>query len=325
MNYATIGTSWITDSFIEGANLHSDLQLGAVYSRDIQKGKEFAGKYGCCCVYTDLTAMAQDPTIEAVYIASPNLFHYEHSKLFLQHGKHVLCEKPLAVEPEQVKELTALAQTNQLVYMEAIMMMSQPQHTAIRQAFLELGQIHTARLDYSQLSSKYPALKRGEHPNIFNPKLATGCLMDMGIYCVYPAVEWFGVPEKIVASAGFLSTGADGYINCIFQYADKQVVISSSKVGQSYLGSEIIGDEATLTFDMVSQLTGVVLHKKDGSKQQLVGEITKAELMGEEACTFYRFIKEPVQCREEYLHAQETALNVSYVMKEIRKQAGISF
>ena len=64
--------------------------------------------------------MAADEEIDAVYIASPNRLHYEQSKLFLQHGKHVICEKPITVEPEELQELQELAQQKNLIYIEAL-------------------------------------------------------------------------------------------------------------------------------------------------------------------------------------------------------------
>ena len=104
MRYAVIGTGWIVDSYIEGAQLAGGWELAAVCSRNRQHGLDFAGKYGVATVYTTPEELAADPTIQAVYIASPNAFHYPQSKLMLSAGKHVLCEKPITVLPEQCAE-----------------------------------------------------------------------------------------------------------------------------------------------------------------------------------------------------------------------------
>src|SRR4051794_28274423 len=97
MKYGTIGTSPITNEFIESAKLVDGMELTAVYSRNIEKGISFAGKHGVKSVFIDLEQMASSELIDAVYIASPNSLHYEQSKLFLEKGKHVLCEKPIAI------------------------------------------------------------------------------------------------------------------------------------------------------------------------------------------------------------------------------------
>jgi predicted dehydrogenase len=80
----------------------------------------------------------------------------------------------------------------------------------LRNAVERIGRVSSANLDFSQLSSKYPEYKSGGLPNVFNPQMATGCLEDLGIYCVYPALDLFGQPDDIKASASFMATGADG-------------------------------------------------------------------------------------------------------------------
>ena len=325
VRYGIIGTSWITESFIQGTNTFEGLKLTAVYSRNLEKGKAFAEKYEAEFVFDNLEDMASSDKIDAVYIASPNAFHYKQSKLFLESGKHVICEKPITVEPEELIKLQSLANKKGLIYMEAIMMLHLPQRKAIKEALAKIGKIASARFDFSQFSSKYEAYTRGEIPNIFNPKMATGCLMDLGIYCVYPAVDFFGEPDEIISRAAFLETGADSTHNAIFIYPDKQINISCSKVGQSYQGSEIMGDKGTLTVSSISKLTeaDLILHNKD--KENLVGDIEKHILMSYEAKSFYNYITDFEKHKDEYYKNNEITLKVSKIMKEMRKKAGISF
>ena len=259
MRYATIGTGWITGAFIEGAGIAGNMELAAVYSREEKTGRAFSEKYGSKPVFTDLERLASSPLIDGVYIASPNVLHYSQSKLFLEHGKHVICEKPAAVTSDQMRELNLLARRSGLVYMEAIMMRYLPARELLYKALDRIGNITTARFDFSQLSSKYPALLEGKLPNIFNPAMATGCLMDLGIYCVYAAIDLFGRPDRITACAGFLSSGADGYGSAVFNYKDRQVSLTYSKTGQSLAGSEIMGDRGTIAIDSISKLTGITL------------------------------------------------------------------
>ena len=204
IRFATVGTGWIVGEFLRGAKEVPEVEYVACYSRGRERGELFAREWGAQKVYTDLEQMAQDETIDAVYIASPNSLHYEQSKLFLQNGKHVICEKPITVEPEQLEELQQLAQQKQLIYLEALIGVYLPQMQVLKGAVERLGRVHLARFDFSQYSSKYPAYLRGEVPNIFNPKMTTGGLMDLGIYCLYPAIILFGVPDKVDAHARFL-------------------------------------------------------------------------------------------------------------------------
>lgn len=324
MHYAVIGTGWIVDSYIQGAALTGKWELAAVCSRSRGKGLQFGSNYGVSTVYTSVEELAADPAVEAVYVASPNRFHYEQSKLLLNAGKHVLCEKPITVSPEECEELQQLAAAKGLIYMEAIMMLHLPQRQAVLDALPQLGRITSAHFDFSQLSSKYPALLRGELPNIFNPKMATGSLMDLGVYCVYPALDWFGEPEKINASARFLPTGADESCTAIFEYPDKLLTLTCSKTGQSHLGSEILGDRGTLVIESISKLTGIRLFT--GNDSRLIwDDEEKPTLMSGESMDFYRFIKDPEGTQKEYERASKLSLSVSRTMEKIRRLSGIRF
>ena len=332
MRYGTVGTGWITDAFIEGAAMTGAMELAAVYSRDAEKGQAFAAKQeekiagnGTVSVFTGLEAMASYPLIDAVYIASPNILHYEQSKLFLEHGKHVLCEKPVTVTADQFSELSALAKSKRLIYMEAIMMRHLPARSLLHGALKKVGHVTTARLDFSQLSSKYPLLMAGQLPNIFNPKMATGCLMDLGVYCVYAALDLFGTPQRVTASAGFLPSGADGFGAGILDYEDKQVFLTYSKVGESRLGSEIIGDQGTLTIRSISKLTEIDLISNSGERKTLVGDFPKATLMSGEAADFCRYIADSQSCTEEIDNITALAGSVCKTMEQMRSQAGIRF
>ena len=334
VRYAVIGTSWITEKFIEGASLVQNMKLAGVYSRTRERAEAFikdskVGDSSGISIFTDLKDMATSSTIDAVYIASPNRLHYEQSKLFLQHGKHVLCEKPITVNASQLRELMDLAQQRGLIYMEAIMMRHLPARAVLHEAVSRIGHITTARLDFSQLSSKYPALQRGELPNIFNPCMATGGLMDLGIYPLYLALDLFGKPKTLAASAGLLSTGADGFGCCILNYEDKQVVITYSKTGQSHIGSEILGDQGTIIMESSSKLIEIYLmttnENSEIRKEKLVGTFEKETLMSGEAAAFYRYITNPEQTAKERSEVSALTLLVSETMEEIRRLAGIRF
>ena len=86
---ATIGTSRITNLFINGAEISKKFSIGAIYSRNQHTAEEFSSAHGNVPYFTDLQQLATSPDIEAVYIASPNALHYPQAKLMLERGKHV--------------------------------------------------------------------------------------------------------------------------------------------------------------------------------------------------------------------------------------------
>lgn len=289
LKYSVIGTSWITKSFIDGANLYEDLSLDGVYSRSFEKGSKFAEETGAKRVFTDFNDLASSDT-DLVYVASPNVCHYEQCKTLLLNGKHVICEKPITITADEFKALCDIANEKNLVYFEAIMYMHTPLRQILKDAVGKIGNIRSATIDFSQLSSKYQALKNGELPNIFNPEMKTGALNDLGIYCVYPVIDLFGMPEKITPVQHFLHTGADGSGSAAFEYSDKLVTITYSKVGQSRSASQIMGDEGTVTIESISKLDGIRIFNNSGEETLLNGETDKKYLMGNEAKSVIDFI-----------------------------------
>lgn len=322
MRYGVIGTGWIAKSFIDGARELCGAEFAAVYSRTNESGEKFANGNQIPSVYTNINEFARGD-FDAVYVASPNRLHFEQSKLMLENGKHVICEKPITVEPDELSELQALAKEKGVIYIEAIMYMFNPARDLLKNAVSKIGKITSVHFDFSQLSSKYPAYLEGKLPNIFNPALATGCLMDLGIYCVYPALDLFGMPEKITACSHFMESGADGSGNAALLYPDKLVNLTYSKLGQDRLGSQIFGDKGTVTIESISKLTNLNLIDNGGNKTEIIGDVPKERLMGYEAAAIERFIANPDD--EYYTLVCERALQVSRIMKEIRDIAGIKF
>ena len=322
MRYGVIGTGWIAKSFIDGARQVCNSEFAAVYSRTAQSGNNFAAENKIDKVYTDINEFANGG-FDAVYIASPNRLHYEQSKLMLLSGKHVICEKPITVEPEELEELQKLADEKGLIYVEAIMYMFNPARNLLKYAVAKIGKITSVHFDFSQLSSKYPAYKRGELPNIFNPALATGCLMDLGIYCVYPALDLFGMPNKITACAHFMESGADGSGTAGLLYDDKLVTLTYTKLGQDRLGNQIYGDEGTIKIESISKLINMAVVANNGEEREIIGDVAKETLMGYEAQGFEHFIANPDD--EYYNVIKQRALQVSQVMKQIRDICGIEF
>ena len=325
IRFASVGTGWIAGEFIKGTRGVLGLEYAACYSRSRETGEKFAAQWGAETVYTDLEQMAKDSTIDAVYIASPNALHYAQSKLFLEHGKHVICEKPITVEPEQLEELQALAAQKGLVYMEALIGVYLPETKILKETVEKLGQVHLARIDFSQYSSKYPAYLAGKTPNIFNPQMATGGLMDLGIYCVYPALMLFGIPESVSAHARFLRTGADGSGCVTLGYPDKTVVLTYSKTAQGTIGSEIQGENGVIKIPRISKLTDMTFTPVGGEPIALTNYTDKYLQMSHEAEAFYRFIKKPEETQELYHEVQKLSLDVSRVMKQARESAQIRF
>ena len=133
IRFGVVGTGWITEEFIRAASLNRNFVLTAVYSRTKARACEFARKYSVEQVFTNLDEMAKSAVIDAVYIASPNSCHAEQAILFMNHQKHVLCEKPIASNSEELLAMIAASRSNQVALMEALKTTFLPNFQAIRE------------------------------------------------------------------------------------------------------------------------------------------------------------------------------------------------
>ena len=192
----TIGSGFIVHNILDAVAKVEGIRCVAVYSRTKEKGIPLAEKYQVEKVYTDIDAFLADEEINCVYVASPNLLHYEQTKKALLAGKHVLCEKPFCPRLEEAEELVRIAKEKQLFLMEAVPTTYLPNYEVLRRELQKIGRIKLVQGNFSQYSSRYDAFLRGEMPNIFNPEFAGGCLMDINFYNVYLNVALFGVPKQ---------------------------------------------------------------------------------------------------------------------------------
>ncbi|MBE6728448.1 MAG: Gfo/Idh/MocA family oxidoreductase [Ruminococcaceae bacterium] len=323
IRFATVGTSAICEQFIASAKTVPSLKHTVVYSRSYEKGLAFATKTGCEKVYTNIEELAASSEIDAVYIASPNVFHSIQSRIFLKGGKHVICEKPIAVSYEEYLETKRIADQNGLIYMDAMKSCNIPWHKDIENAVKRLGNIAVARIDFCQRSSRYDAFMAGIPQNIFDMSLHAGALMDLGVYCVYAAVDLLGEPKNITAGASFFENGCDHSGTTVFDYGNFQAVLTYSKAGQSALGSEIIGENGSLKISSISQFVGVSSLDKNGEETEIVPYYDRIKVMSGEAACFADFING--KDLQEYKKRNTLCEKVMRCMDEIKQSAGIVY
>ncbi|BDG45171.1 Gfo/Idh/MocA family protein [Saccharococcus caldoxylosilyticus] len=322
IRFATIGTNWITEAFIEAAREVEDFTLAAVYSRTEEKAREFAQKTGAARTFTDLEELAKSNEIDAVYIASPNSLHAEQAVFLMNHGKHVLCEKPLASNEKEVKAMIGAARRNGVVLMEAMKTTLLPNFQAIRQHLHKLGKIRRYFASYCQYSSRYDAYKQGTVLNAFNPAFSNGALMDIGVYCIYPMVVLFGKPNRLQASSLKLESGVDGEGTIIFTYENMDAVVMYSKITNSYLPAEIQGEDGSMLIDAIHTPTKVEIRYRDGRVEDITVPQEKPP-MYYEAKEFIELIQSGK--RESEINSHEHSLLTIALMEEARKQTGIVF
>ena len=201
----------------------------AVASRDLEKARKFAEKWGIKKAYGSYEEMLSDPGVDLVYVATPHSHHYPHVRLCLEHGKHVLCEKAFTVNAAQARELFRIAKDKRLLLTEAMWTRYLPMRGTInevlRSGIVGKPWLLTANLGY--MISDVERLKE--------PSLAGGALLDVGVYPLNFAAMVFGNdPVSIQGSAVLSDKGVDRQDSITLRYADgRMAVLNATMMGMS--------------------------------------------------------------------------------------------
>jgi len=320
IRFAVVGTNWITRQFVDAAHETGKFKLTAVYSRTLEQAQTFASDYPVEKLFDSLEEMAKSDLIDAVYIASPNALHCEQSLVFLRQRKHVICEKPLASNLREAEEMVACAREHQVILFEAFKTASLPNFQILQQSLPKIGTLRKALINYCQYSSRYQRYLDGENPNTFNPAWSNGSIMDIGYYCLATAVNLWGEPQKVLASATLLQSGVDGLGTVLLDYGSFDVTLQHSKISQSVLPSEIQGEEGSLVIEQVSECQRVSFVARGGKPLDL-SQPQHINTMLYEAETFARLIE-----TNEINHpGLNRSLSVARLLTEIRRQTGVIF
>ncbi|WP_138494249.1 Gfo/Idh/MocA family protein [Paenibacillus pinistramenti] len=322
IRFGIIGTNWITDRFIEAAIEAEGFVLSSVYSRTTEQAQAFADKHKIPNTYTNLTAMFESGTVDAVYIASPNSLHASQAIEAMNHGIHVLCEKPAASNAREVKAVIEAAKANNVVFMEALKTTLLPNFRTIRDNLNKIGPIRRYIANFCQYSSRYDAYKQGEILNAFKPEFSNGALMDLGIYGIYPMVALFGKPSAVKATGYMLESGVDGEGMLIAAYPEMDAVVMYSKITDSALPSEIQGELGSIVIDKLSQPHHVYIRYRDGREED-ISIPTALPSMTYETVEFMKVIRQG--SGESAVNSHERTLAAAEIMDEARRQLGLVF
>ena len=322
IRFGIIGTNIITEKFIEAAFKCEHFELSAVYSRTYERGQLFASKYDVKHVFTDLEELLTSDVVDAMYIASPNAMHAKQAILCLNHQKHVLCEKPLASNLSEVQAMITAAKKNNVVLMEAMKTTLFPNFKMIKDHLDKIGTIRRYFASFCQYSSRYDAYREGTVLNAFNPELSNGALVDIGVYTIAPMISLFGLPSEIKASAYLLESGVDGEGTVIFKYPNMQGTVMYSKISNSYVPSEIQGEEGSIIIDRINEMNTVTIRYRNGQSEQI--SIPQIENnMTYEVEEFIQLILN--QKDESTINSFQFSYEVMQVLDEIRSQIGLVY
>ncbi len=238
IKWGIIGLGKIANKFATDLKVVNDAELYAVASRSQDKSDAFAKEYSAKKAYNSYEDLAKDNQVDAIYIATPHSFHREHSILCLQNKKAVLCEKPLAMNLQEVEEMTAVAKENNVLLMEALWTRFLPSFQYVLEIVesKKLGNITHLEADFG-FKPIYNADSR-----LIKKEIGGGSLLDIGIYPIFITLSTLGIPNTIDANATFFDTGADKECNMVFTYKNAKAILKSTL-------KEKTPTEASITFD----------------------------------------------------------------------------
>lgn len=311
--------------FLDAAKQDQRFHLQAVYSRHIETALLFAKEHQAETFFDDLSALANCDDIDAVYIASPNSYHAQQAIQMMKSGKHVLCEKPIAVNANEFEKMVATAKQYNVCFMEAMLSSFVPNFLMIKNSLDKIGPLRKFSASFCQYSSRYPAFLKGENPNTFNLAFANGSLVDIGIYPLYAAISLFGMPDKIHSQCSKLSSGVDGCGDVILSYEKTlqlQAVISHSKVSSGENIGELQGESGRIVWQHSSEFNQVKLVMNTG-EEKVLSVAQNENKMVYECQHFLDLIEHNHQ--ESNVNSWELSRNVLFVLEQVRKQQSIVY
>ncbi|NRD78054.1 Gfo/Idh/MocA family oxidoreductase [Bacillus sp. BRMEA1] len=323
MNLATVGTGWITESFIKAAKCSEQLRLVGVYSRSEEKARKLADTYQAVNVYSDLEVMAKSDEIEAVYIASPNSVHFQQTLTFLKNKKHVICEKPIFSNTAELKEAYRTAEENGVFLFEAIRNIHTPNFQILKEKLSLAGKLRSTMFPYIQYSSRYDLFLEGEEPNIFSAQYSGGALVDLGVYPLYLAVGLFGEPKKVSYHPVILRSGVDGSGTLVLEYDDFVCTILCSKISHSVLPCEIHGEKGTFLLEDAAPISEIAFIDSHTKEKQIFSVTQEQQDMVYECRNIAKIIETNDQ--KAYEELKDWSKIVLKITEEARRQNNIVF
>ena len=227
---------------------NESVAMYAVASRNGERALRFAQEFGFEKAYGSYEEMLRDPDVDLVYVCTPHSHHYEHMKLCLNHGKHVLCEKAFTINARQAEEVTELARSKGLYLAEAIWTRYLPSRRMIDELIADdaIGKPYmvTANLAY--------VLDHVER--IRNLKLAGGALLDLGVYTLnFASMVLGGDVTNIQTTARMLDTGVDVQESITLTYAGGEMAVLCAAVNcRGDSRGVVYGTKGTLTADNIN-------------------------------------------------------------------------
>ncbi|MBT8231298.1 MAG: Gfo/Idh/MocA family oxidoreductase [Saprospiraceae bacterium] len=319
LNWGIVGLGKIAGKFVTDLSLLNGQRIVAVASRSHDKAKEFLSTHNLNGnAYGSYQALFNDPNVDIIYIATPHHLHCQLSIQAMECGKHVLCEKPLGVNRSEVKKIVETSHQTKRFMMEALWSRFNPSIIKVKSLIDagEIGEVSYINADFCHLMLK------DENSRLFNPELAGGALLDIGIYPVFLAYLILGMPQTITANGNMFRTGVDTQTSMAFKYKNAMATLFSSFESFSDMVAKIYGTKGNIYINKRWHEADGFVIEKDGEKNMtdlpIVGKGYTYEI---QECD-YQIAKGNI---ESNLWSHKNSLELVSLLDEIRNQIGLVF
>jgi len=322
IRWGILGPGHISRKFATALRESEGAELAAVGSRDAARAAAFAAAFGLppARAHASYEALAADPTVDAVYIGTPHTGHEEHTLLCLAHGKHVLCEKPLAINAAQAERMVAAARAAGLVLMEAMWTRFLPSIVRVRELIADghIGEVRLVTADFGFRAS-FDAESR-----LFAPELGGGALLDLGIYPLTLASMLCGAPVAIQATANLGTTGVDEETAIILRHARGELaVLAASLRADTPREANIIGTGGRLRI-LFPWWAGTRIALREGRAEEQIFDLpARGGGYTHEAEAFMDLIRDGKA--ETPVMPLDESLSIMRTMDAIRAQCGLRY
>ena len=241
--WAILGAGHIAEKFSESLKVCQQAELYAVASRSLDKAENFRKDFGFKKAYGSYEEMLADPSVDIVYIATPNNLHFEHTMMSLNAGKAVLCEKPFGLNKSQVDQMIRKAKEKKLFLMEALWSRFLPSILKVKKE-IEAGRIGTPKVLQAEFGFK---AEYNQNSRLFNPSLGGGSVFDIGIYPLFLSLYLFGYPTEIKAISIPAPTGTDMTTSILLKHKNGEISnLTSSFALRMETDARIYGEKGYL-------------------------------------------------------------------------------
>lgn len=318
--WGILGAGGIAAKFAAGVAAVEDQVVIAVGSRTQASADRFADRFDILRRHASYEELVSDPNVDAIYVATPHSFHREHTLLALRHGKHVLCEKPFAINAGEAQDMVDEARRSGLFLMEAMWTRFLPIIVEMRRLIADgaIGQVQMIQSDFGFRASFNPASR------LFDPALGGGALLDVGVYPVSLASMLLGAPDRIAAVAALGATGIDENTGMLLGFPGGEVAVLATTVRAATLQEAVIlGDNGWIRVHSPWWVGKRLTLQRAGSEAEVIDRPFMANGYNYEAIEVATCVRAGKQ--ESSVMPLDESVRIMTILDEIRTRLGMKY